>query len=114
MTGDIMSTRKRCAGLLAAALAASALLGTTVAPAAAWPIPLTAEDHSFLNATRGNFPGNDDQLLTAGRQACRLLYTGQSASAVVDSLAAQYAATPAQASTVVSAARGTYCTQAPG
>lgn len=108
-----MSTQKPWARLLAGALTAGALLGTSVAPAAAWPIPLTAEDNAYLNATRGNFPGNDDQLLTAGRQACRLLYTGQPAHAVIDSIAAQYAATPAQASTVVSAARGTYCTQAP-
>ncbi|KUI36237.1 DUF732 domain-containing protein [Mycobacterium sp. GA-2829] len=100
--------------VVAATLAAGALLGTAIVPAGAWPIPLTVEDTAYLSATRGAFPGNDDQLLTAGRQACRLLYTGQPTNAVVDSLAAQYAATPAQASMVVSAARGTYCTQAPG
>ena len=59
-------------------------------------------------------PGDDDQLLLAGKQACRLLYTGQPASAVIASTAAQYGAGPDQAATLVNAARGTYCTQAPG
>lgn len=99
---------------LAAAMAAGALLGGAAAPAAAWPIPLTDVEMNFLNAVRGNFPGNDDQLLLAGKQACRLLYTGQSAQSVIDATAGQYAASPAQAAGLVSAARGTMCTQAPG
>lgn len=101
----------RCA---AAAIAAAGFLGAAVAPASAWPIPLTDVDHNYLNATRGNFPGNDDQLLLVGRQVCRGLYTGQPANAVIDSTAAQYGASREQAALVVNAARSTYCTQAPG
>jgi hypothetical protein len=90
------------------------MLGAAASPAAAWPLPLTSEDTNYLNAVRGNFPGDDDQLLLAGKQACRLLYTGQPASAVIATTAAQYGAGPDQAATLVNAARGTYCTQAPG
>jgi Protein of unknown function (DUF732) len=64
--------------------------------------------------SRGNFPGDDDQLLIVGRQMCRLLYTGQSASAVIATTADQYAASPDQAAALLRAARGTLCTQAPG
>lgn len=99
---------------LAAAMVAGALLGAATGPAAAWPIPLSADEINFLNGVRGNFPGNDDQLLLAGKQACRLLYTGQSAQAVIDATAGQYGASPAQAASLVGAARGTMCTQAPG
>lgn len=90
------------------------MLGAAVSPAAAWPLPLTSDDTNYLNAVRGNFPGDDDQLLLAGKQACRLLYTGQPTSAVINSTAAQYGASPDQAATVVNAARGTMCTEAPG
>ncbi|OBG38708.1 MULTISPECIES: DUF732 domain-containing protein [Mycolicibacter] len=106
-----MSVRKRGV-LIATAIAAGAMLGA--APAIAWPIPYTAEDIRYLDATRGNFPGDDDQLLLAGKQVCRQLYTGQSAGAVTDQVAAQYGASPEQAATVVRAARNTMCTQAPG
>ena len=99
---------------LAATIAAAALLGAATGPAAAWPIPLSSDEINFLNGVRGNFPGNDDQLLLAGKQACRLLYTGQPAQAVIDATAGQYGASPAQAETLVGAARGTMCTQAPG
>ncbi|PEG40432.1 hypothetical protein CQY20_07585 [Mycolicibacterium agri] len=51
--------------MIGAALAAGALLGATAAPAAAWPIALTAEDHNYLNAVRGAFPRDDDTLLLA-------------------------------------------------
>ena len=100
--------------MVAAAAAATALLGAAGAPAGAWPIPLTDVDIRYLNATRVNFPGNDDQLLLVGRQVCRGLYTGQPANAVIDSTAAQYGATREQAAVVLSAARSTFCTQAPG
>ena len=109
-----MHKGRRTIRVLATALAAGAMLGAAVAPAAAWPIPLTSDDINYLNAVRGNFPGDDDQLLLAGRQACRLLYTGQPASAVIASTAAQYGAGPDQAATVVNAARSTMCTSAPG
>jgi len=96
------------------ALIGAAMWGATAAPASAWPIPLTFVEENYLNAVRGNFPGNDDQLLLAGKQACRLLYTGQPAPAVIAATAGQYGASPEQAATVVNAARGTMCTQAPG
>ncbi|MGV9802341.1 DUF732 domain-containing protein [Mycobacterium sp. NPDC003449] len=109
-----MSASKRATRVIATALSVAALLGAAAAPAAAWPIPLTDVDQRYLNATRGQFPGDDEQLLLVGRQVCRSLYTGQPAQAVIDATAAQYGATPAQAAVVVRAARGTYCTQAPG
>jgi hypothetical protein len=79
--------------MVAAALAAGALLGAAAAPASAWPLPLSPGDVNYLNAVRGSFPGDDDQLLL-GKQACRLLYTGQSAQAVIDSMAGLYGASP--------------------
>lgn len=109
-----MSRRTGTVRIIAAVLSTGALLGATAAPASAWPIPLTFEDTNYLNATRGHFPGDDDQLLTVGRQMCRMLYTGQSASAVIDSMAAQYGASTDQAAGALGAARGAYCTQAPG
>lgn len=98
--------------LIAAAVGAGVMLGA--GPAGAWPIPYTAEDVRYLDATRGNFPGDDDQLLLAGKQVCRQLYAGQSSAAVAEQLAAQYGASPEQAAVVVRAARSTMCTQAPG
>lgn len=99
---------------LAAALVLGGVFGATAPDAAAWPIPLTGEDNAYLKATRGVFPGDDDQLLLVGREMCRLLYTGQPASAVIDQMAGQYAATPEQAAVALRAARRAYCTQAPG
>ncbi|CAJ1506149.1 DUF732 domain-containing protein [[Mycobacterium] holstebronense] len=98
--------------LIATVVAAGVLFGA--GPAAAWPIPYTSEDIRYLDATRGNFPGDDDQLLLAGKQVCRQLYTGQSAGSVTDQVAAQYGASPEQAAIVVRAARSAMCTQAPG
>ena len=101
--------------MVAAGLAAATMLGAAAAPASAWPLPLTPEDVRYLNAVRGNFPvGDDDGLLMAGKQACRLLYTGQTSQAVIDATASQYGASPDQAAGLVSAARGTMCTQAQG
>jgi len=109
-----MSIRNRSVRLIGAALAAGALLGATAAPAAAWPIALTAEDHNYLNSVRGVFPRDDDTLLMAGRGACRLLYTGSGTQGAIDATAAQYGASPDQAAAVVNAARANFCTQAPG
>lgn len=110
-----MFTGKRRLGqVVATAAAAGALLGLAAPPAGAWPIPLTADQTNFLNATRGGFPGNDDQLLLAGNQACRMLYTGQGTQATIDTTAATYGASPQQAAALVGAARSTMCTQAPG
>lgn len=100
--------------LAATAAAAGALLGATAGPASAWPIPYTSEDIRYLDATRGNFPGDDDQLMMAGKQVCRQLYTGQPSGAVIDQISAQYGASPEQAGIVVRAARSAYCSQAPG
>jgi hypothetical protein len=112
--GVTMLMGKRGVRAVGAALVAGAALGAAVAPASAWPIPLEPGQVNFLNATRGNFPGDDDQVLMAGLFACRLLYTGQSSSAAADSVAAQYGGDPGQAAAVVHAARGNLCTQAPG
>lgn len=109
-----MLGRRRGIRMVATAVAAGALLAATTMPAAAWPIELTAEDTTFLNVARGNFPGDDDTLLLVGRQMCRSLYAGQSAVDVTNTIAQQYGATPDQASIVLGAARSTYCTQAPG
>jgi hypothetical protein len=106
--------QRRCARMIATMLAAGAMLGATAAPASAWPIPLTSVETNYLNGVRGNFPGDDDQLLLAGKQACRLLYTGQPAPAVIDAIAAQYGAGRDQAAVLVGNARNTMCTQAPG
>jgi uncharacterized protein DUF732 len=100
--------------MVGAALIGGVMLGAAVAPASAWPLPLSADEVNYLNAVRGNFPGNDDQLLLAGKQACRLLYTGQPAAAVISATVTQYGASPDQAAAAVNAARGTMCTQAPG
>ena len=117
-----MPTRRRTVRLtalvrsrttIAAAAAAGAVLGATAAPAAAWPIPLTAQDEQYLNAVRGVFPRDDDTLLMAGRGACRVLYTGGGTQAAIDTVVGQFGATPEQAAAVVNAGRGSYCTQAP-
>lgn len=100
--------------LFGAAVASGCLLIAAAAPAAAWPLPLTSDQTQFLDAVRGNFPGDDDQLLLVGLQMCRGLYTGQPSAAVIDSTAGQHGASPDQAATVMRAARGTLCTQAPG
>ena len=105
---------RRSVRVIATALPVGAMMWAAAAPAAAWPLPLTSDETNYLNAVRGSFPGDDDQLLLAGKQACRLLYTGQPASAVIDSTAAQYGAGPDQAAGVVNVARSTMCTQAPG
>lgn len=89
--------------------------GAHIDAALAWPLPLTPDQTTYLNAARGNgFSGDDDQLLMAGEQASHLLYSGQPAPAVIDPIASQYGARPDQATGVVHAARGTLCTQAPG
>jgi hypothetical protein len=99
----------------AAALVAGSALTVGVSPASAWPIPFTAEQQRFIDHSRAaGFPGNDDAIMTAGLQACRVLYTGQGQDAAVAAVTAPYGASPAQASALVGAARGTMCTQAPG
>lgn len=99
----------------AAALATASALTVGTAPASAWPIPFTAEQQRFIEQSRAaGFPGNDDAIMTAGLQACRVLYAGQGQNAALAAVTAPYGASPAQAAALVSAARGTMCTQAPG
>ena len=76
--------------------------------------PVDLGGRTYLNSVRGSWPADDDTLLMAGRGACRLLYTGSGTQGAIDGTAAQYGASPDQAAVVVRAARGTYCTQAPG
>jgi hypothetical protein len=94
---------------------AGVALSAAAGPALAWPIPITPEQQGFINQARAaGFPGNDDQILLAGMQACRVLYTGQGTQAAIAAVAAPNGASPGQAGGLVSAARGTLCTQAPG
>jgi hypothetical protein len=109
-----MSVGKQSVRLIGAALAAGALLSATAATASAWPIPLTSEDNNYLGAVRGAWPTDDDTLLMAGRFACQQLYTGAHSQGAIDAVVAQYGATPDQAGVVLRAARGNFCTQAPG
>jgi hypothetical protein len=102
------------ARVAAAALAAATMWGAAAAPATAWPIPLTDVEVNYLNSVRGAFPGNDDQLLLAGKQACRMLYTGQGTLTTTNATATQYGVSFEQAANLVGAARSTMCTQAPG
>lgn len=86
-----------------------------MALANAWPIPLTGEEQRMIaNARNGGFPGDDDQIMLAGRQACQFLYTGQSRQQVIDGMVGRYGATTQQANALVNAAKSTICTQAPG
>jgi hypothetical protein len=70
-----MLSRRRSVGVIVTAAAAGALLGASAATAAAWPIPLSPDQVSYLDATRGSFPGDDDARLMAGEFACHLLYS---------------------------------------
>jgi hypothetical protein len=108
-----MSTSKLGVRLIVAGLGAGALLGGTAATASAWPIQLTNEDTRYLNTVRPVFPRDDDTLLMAGRRACKVLYDGAGQQAAIDTIVAEYGATPDQANVVTNAGRGSYCTQAP-
>jgi hypothetical protein len=44
---------------------------------------------------------------------CHVLYSGQSSSAVIDTIAGQYGGTSDQTAALLCAARSTLCTQAP-
>jgi Protein of unknown function (DUF732) len=110
-----MSTERRGVRTVGTALAIGALLGAAAAPAAASPSQPTPEEMNFLNVVRGNFPGDDAQLVQAGEQVCVMLaYTGQPASAVSGQIAARYGASPDQAANLVSAAHRIICPYLPG
>ena len=100
--------------LTATAVAAAAMLGAAAAPAGAWPYPLNPYDIRFLDTVRGTFPGDDDQLLTVGKQMCRLLYTGLTNQAAIEQTAAQHGVSVDQAAHMMRAACGNLCTTAPG
>ena len=106
---------RNCVRILAATVGAGALVSVTTGIASAWPIPVTGEQQNFINqAHQAGFPGDDDQVLMAGEQACRLLYTRQGTQAATDAIAGQYGAAPDQAAALVRSAHGILCTQAPG
>jgi hypothetical protein len=100
---------------LMAAAGAGVLLGVGVGPAWAWPIPITSEEQGVIN--RGHavgFPGDDDQVLMAARQACQALMTGQGTQGATDMLAGMYNTDPGVARQLVNIAHGTLCTSARG
>lgn len=97
------------------AAAAGVLLGAAAGTAAAWPTPLTSDQIRYVNSARASFPGaDDDTLMLVGSQMCRGLYTGKHAPDVIGEASASYGISPEQAAGVLSAARGSLCTQAPG
>ena len=101
--------------LLAAAVGAGVLLGTATGTAGAWPIPITPEEQGVIN--RGHaagFPGDDDQVLMAARQACQALMTGKGTQGATDMLAGMYHTDPGTARALVGIAHGTLCTSARG
>lgn len=90
-------------------------IGAAAAPAAATPEHPTPEEINFVNAVRGNFPGDDAQLIQAGEQACTMLaYRMAPPSEVPGLLAARYGASPDQAASLVSAAHSIICPYLPG
>lgn len=89
-----------------ATVGAGAMLAVGAGTAAAWPIPITAEQQNFISQARG--------ALMAGQQACRALYINQGVQGAIDAIAGPNGATPDQAAGLVRAARATLCTQAPG
>lgn len=103
------------ARMLAAAVGAGALLGVGAGTAGAWPIPITPEEQGVI--TRGHqagFPGDDDQVLMAARQACQALMTGKGTQGATDLLAGMYHTDPGVALNLVGIAHGTLCTSARG
>jgi len=85
----------RAVRILAVAIGAGALLGIGAGTAAAWPIPITPEEQNVIN--RGHaagWPGDDDGVLMAARQACQALMTGQGTQGATDMLAGMYNADP--------------------
>jgi len=99
----------------AIAVGAGALLVGAGAPAWAWPIPITSEEQRLIDQAHATgFPGDDDQMLMAGRQACQMLMTGQGSQAAADTLAGRYGADPGQAVAVVRIAHSILCTSARG
>jgi hypothetical protein len=101
--------------LLAAAAGAGLRVGVGAGTAAAWPIPFTAEEQGVID--RGHaagFPGNDDQVLMAARQACQALMTGKGTQGATDLLAGMYHTDPGTARNLVGIAHGTLCTSARG
>lgn len=105
----------KVARLLAAAAGAGVLLSASGGTAGAWPIPITPEEQGVIN--RGHaagWPGDDDAVLMAARQACQALMTGQGTQGATDSLVGMYGADRGVARQLVNIAHGTLCTSARG
>lgn len=103
------------ARLLTAAVGAGVLLSAGEGTAGAWPIPPTPEEQGVIN--RGHaagWPGDDDGVLMAARQACQALMTGQGTQGATDALVGMYGADPGVARQLVNIAHGTLCNSARG
>lgn len=101
--------------VLAAAVGAGVLLGVGAGTAAAWPIPKTPEEQGVVDrGHQAGFPGDDDQVLMAARQACQALMTGKGTAGATDMLAGMYHTDPATARNLVGIAHSTLCTSARG
>jgi hypothetical protein len=110
-----MTTERRSVRVIGTALAVGALLGVAAAPAAASPTHPTPEEITFLNVVRGNFPGDDHQLVTVGEQVCTMLaYRMVPPSDLPGLIANQYGASPEQAAGLVRAAHDIICPYLPG
>jgi hypothetical protein len=98
-----------------AGITIGAMLWAAAAPAAATPEHPTPEETNFVNVVRGNFPGDDAQLIMAGEQACTMLaYRMVPASDIPGLLAGRYGASPDQAASLVSSAHSIICPYLPG
>ena len=105
----------KAARMVAVAVGAGVLLSAAAGTAGAWPIPITPEEQGVIN--RGHaagWPGDDDGVLMAARQACQALMTGQGTQGATDSLVGMYGADPGVARQLVNIAHGTLCTSARG
>lgn len=101
--------------IAAIALTAAGTPGSATGIAAAWPMPITPEQQSFITQARNaGYPGSDDEILTAGLYGYRLLMTGNGTQGVTDTIAAQNGVDPAQAGALVRVAHGILCTSARG
>ncbi|MGB8407141.1 MAG: DUF732 domain-containing protein [Mycobacterium sp.] len=105
----------KVARMLTAAVGVGVLLSVGAGTAGAWPIPITPEEQGVIN--RGHaagWPGDDDAVLMAARQACQALMTGQGTQGATDALVGMYGADPGVARQLVNIAHGTLCTSARG
>lgn len=101
--------------IVVSVLVAGTAFGATVPTASAWPIPITPEQQRFINQARAaGFPGDDDAVLQAGLQACRMLMTGSGTQGAIDGIVSGTGADPGPAAALVRRANGILCTSARG